>query len=724
MCSITNPCSVEQMPTVSRSDCTQVDLTETIKIDYDGTTFSTQITHIDVNFNACRGVNNRNNDLWAYMARLYYQGDISPEQFGKAGRIITNTGCSEAERLHLNEQSLTRGYDHDVSTWTKVAGRDDFYDGHQWGREAFTHAFFEDTLTAPDDLNVDSFVNPVTGEGKTPIIHRICASCARTHKNIYYRRLTPVSSLNILYAILYRRDNGDGENVWNEDFTLHSSYEDAKSGANPWKCPNNAFNYGAPFYGECSPEGNRVRDQYSVWNWYPGPRSDVAYYINKPEDSGVQEVDLASAQSRFVGGTHTDLDIGNVGIEGRTLDNNGTFHISASGSDIWNYADQFRYFSDVASGDIDVKVHVSAFTGIRNDYAKAGIMMRSDNSDDATHVFAQLSGRNGVTMTLRSSKGNRSYQPKTWYRTSPVQTSAWLRLVKKMDKVEMYRSENGSDWTLHASVTVLFPDDTFRVGLAVTSHDNSHVSEATFEDYQVQEYNFPTSSPSLSAAPTNWDSDVEIGGARAGSHSINTDNGISYSRGYGSGLWGNSDSFFFHNEQKDGIDGGFDVVVYTNKFHTGYMEAMGGIMIRDNNDPDSAFAFLGMRGYYIGASFISRASTGSSTVHHKTDYVNAHRAWLKLSKAAGSGTITAYYKILETDDWIEIGSTEVAFTGHSLQVGIAVTSGEQDYNRYADLETKGFEIIDAPASARKLMTELQARDFDIVDASASKLLRA
>ena len=163
--------------------------------------------------------------------------------------------------------------------------------------------------------------------------------------------------------------------------------------------------------------------------------------------------------------------------------------------------------------------------------------------------------------------------------------------------------------------------------------------------------------------------------------------------------------------------------MYTNKFHTGYMEAMGGIMIRDNNDPDSAFAFLGMRGYYIGASFISRASTGSSTVHHKTDYVNAHRAWLKLSKAAGSGTITAYYKILETDDWIEIGSTEVAFTGHSLQVGIAVTSGEQDYNRYADLETKGFEIIDAPASARKLMTELQARDFDIVDASASKLLR-
>ena len=106
---------------------------------------------------------------------------------------------------------------------------------------------------------------------------------------------------------------------WSKDFTLHSSYEDAKSGANPWKCPNNAFNYGAVFYGECSPEGNRVRGQYSKWDWYPGPRSDVAYYINKPEDSGVQEVDLASAQSRFVGGTHTDLDIGNVGIEGRTL---------------------------------------------------------------------------------------------------------------------------------------------------------------------------------------------------------------------------------------------------------------------------------------------------------------------------------------------------------------------------------------------------------------------
>jgi hypothetical protein len=58
--------SVEQMPTVSRSDCTEIDLTETFKFTYDATAgaFDAKMTNIDINFNACKGINNRNNDLW------------------------------------------------------------------------------------------------------------------------------------------------------------------------------------------------------------------------------------------------------------------------------------------------------------------------------------------------------------------------------------------------------------------------------------------------------------------------------------------------------------------------------------------------------------------------------------------------------------------------------------------------------------------------------------
>lgn len=54
------------MPTVSRCDCTQIDLTETIKITYDSfsNAFEGKIIDIDIDFNACKGINNRNNDLW------------------------------------------------------------------------------------------------------------------------------------------------------------------------------------------------------------------------------------------------------------------------------------------------------------------------------------------------------------------------------------------------------------------------------------------------------------------------------------------------------------------------------------------------------------------------------------------------------------------------------------------------------------------------------------
>ena len=68
------------MPTVSRSHCTQVDLTESIEISYDAerNTFDSKLTSVHIDLNSSRGINSQNNDLWAYMAHLYYQGDITP----------------------------------------------------------------------------------------------------------------------------------------------------------------------------------------------------------------------------------------------------------------------------------------------------------------------------------------------------------------------------------------------------------------------------------------------------------------------------------------------------------------------------------------------------------------------------------------------------------------------------------------------------------------------
>lgn len=273
------------MPTVSRSDCTQVDVTEKIEIEYDGSSFSGKLTQVHVDFNACRGINHRNNDLWAYMGRLYYQNDITPKQWGQAGRIITDNGCREATKFELNKKGYSPGHDHDVSTWTYVAGREGMFLHPEYGHRAFTQSMLEG---ANDDIENTHY----------GIIKRVCFGCKRTHKQIFYRRKTPLpDDLVLIDNILHRTDNAEGKNVWDVDFSLHSSLQDALNDDNPWLCPNNSYNYGDTFYGRCSPDGTATTNQRSlfhIWN----DKQDVGYYVYKPEDVRFDKIDTLAIRGR------------------------------------------------------------------------------------------------------------------------------------------------------------------------------------------------------------------------------------------------------------------------------------------------------------------------------------------------------------------------------------------------------------------------------------------
>ena len=78
---------VENMPVVSRADCTQVDVTQTFTITYASGDFSADKTDdMNVEFNACQGIDpsspdsdprRENNDLGSYVYRLYKDGKIS-----------------------------------------------------------------------------------------------------------------------------------------------------------------------------------------------------------------------------------------------------------------------------------------------------------------------------------------------------------------------------------------------------------------------------------------------------------------------------------------------------------------------------------------------------------------------------------------------------------------------------------------------------------------------
>ena len=106
-------------------------------------------------------------------------------------RIITDIGCSEATKYHINTLGMSTGYDHDVARCTKVAGRDAMFAGHPHGTMTF---------------------NAVLGSSLTPAhpdILRICPHCTETHKNMYYQHLTAVpDGFDVLNNIMRYYNNG------------------------------------------------------------------------------------------------------------------------------------------------------------------------------------------------------------------------------------------------------------------------------------------------------------------------------------------------------------------------------------------------------------------------------------------------------------------------------------------------------------------------------------
>mmetsp|Transcript_12194 Transcript_12194/g.20208 ORF Transcript_12194/g.20208 Transcript_12194/m.20208 type:complete len:567 (+) Transcript_12194:39-1739(+) len=84
---------IEDMPVVSRADCTQIDaeLTVTLNIDADGllTAATQEEPDLQVNFNACRA--ETNNDLASYVEKLANQKKISTEMKDVFSSIVVGT---------------------------------------------------------------------------------------------------------------------------------------------------------------------------------------------------------------------------------------------------------------------------------------------------------------------------------------------------------------------------------------------------------------------------------------------------------------------------------------------------------------------------------------------------------------------------------------------------------------------------------------------------------
>jgi len=103
----------ETMPVVTRADCTQMEVTETFKFDFDATSnqFSAELCSVDdIDFQACEGANGTNNDLEAYYERLVNEEKAKEDNLTKLRKTLVGKGgnkCNTAIESFL----ATKGID-------------------------------------------------------------------------------------------------------------------------------------------------------------------------------------------------------------------------------------------------------------------------------------------------------------------------------------------------------------------------------------------------------------------------------------------------------------------------------------------------------------------------------------------------------------------------------------------------------------------------------------
>ncbi len=203
-------------------------------------------------------------------------------------------------------------------------------------------------------------------------------------------------------------------------------------------------------------------------------------------------------------GVWSDADIGSPAkAGGAVVSATGSIAVTGGGADIWNQTDQFNFDAQTLVGNGTVTVQVSGQTDT-NGWAKAGIMVRESTDADARFVLLALTPGNGVTWQVRSAT-----HTMPTYTTSPGKAGVWLQITRVGSTFTGATSTDGVNWKTVGLATITMPNNV-GAGLAVTAHDNTKASTATFANVAVTAAGPAASAWSLGAAGpmARWESET------------------------------------------------------------------------------------------------------------------------------------------------------------------------------------------------------------------------
>ncbi len=348
-------------------------------------------------------------------------------------------------------------------------------------------------------------------------------------------------------------------------------------------------------------------------------------------------------------------DIGAPALAGSQSLNGGTWTVTASGSDIWGTADQFRLVSQslAANGSVSTRV-VSQSNS--SSWAKAGVMLRQTTDPGSMYYAAFVTPSNGITVQVRKAQGGTTQQLVTSTGTAPI----YLWVSRSGTTYTTYTSSDGKTWTPVAGSSItLNMSGSVLAGLAVTSHNAKVLGTVTFDTVNIG----TTVSPPV--CPSGW-SCSDIGApALAGSQSLN--GGTWTVTASGSDIWGTADQFRLVSQSLV-ADGSVSTRVVSQSNSSSWAKA--GVMLRQTTDPGSMYyavfvtpsngIVVQVRKAQGGNTQQLAASTGTAPIY----------LWV-----SRSGTTYTTYTSSDGVTWTQVaGSTVTLNMSGSVLAGLAVTS--------------------------------------------------
>ncbi|MEK7951417.1 LamG-like jellyroll fold domain-containing protein [Luteolibacter soli] len=353
-----------------------------------------------------------------------------------------------------------------------------------------------------------------------------------------------------------------------------------------------------------------------------------------------------------VGGTlpsgWTAAGIGGPGIPGGASESSGTYTVSGSGADISGTVDSFQFVSKTLTGDGEIRARVTSQSNT-NASAKAGVMLRDGSGGGSINAFVAVTPSNGFTFQSRSAVAGA-----TTTVAGPATNAApnnWVRLVRSGTLLTSYVSANGTTWTQVGTATLTM-SSSVSAGLAVTSHNNSVLGTATFDNVVVT----PFPSPWVSA-------DIGTTGLQGSAEYYPSAFTVK-----GAGTFGGTSDAFRYVYQTLTNNG--TVIARVSTLQNTGANARVGIMMRDTLAANSAMAALTVTGTGDWR-WQRRTLAGGSVSTTNSSTGTAPNIWVRLARSGS--TITASRSTNGTT-WTTISSSTVVMST-TCYVGIAVASG-------------------------------------------------